>query len=125
MNIPDDLRYTRDHEWMDTVEGVATVGITQFATESLGDIVFLQLPTVGTRVTAGEPCGEIESTKSVTDLVSPVGGTVLEVNDVAVDDPAVVNSEPYGTGWLLRVRAEDQGTLLDAAGYRALIDDQP
>lgn len=117
--FPEDLRYTADHEWLRSGEP-ATVGITATAVEALGDIVFLELPEVGAQVTAGEPCGEIESTKSVSELISPVDGTVVEVNGDAVADPELVGSDPYGRGWLVRVDVTGHGELLDAAGYEAL-----
>lgn len=117
--FPENLRYTADHEWLRSGEP-ATVGITATAVEALGDIVFLELPEVGAQVTAGEPCGEIESTKSVSELISPVDGTVVEVNGDAVADPELVGSDPYGRGWLVRVDVTGHGELLDAAGYEAL-----
>lgn len=116
---PDHLKYTSDHEWV--AEGdPATVGITDTATEALGDIVYLELPEVGAQVAAGAVVGEVESTKSVSELYSPVTGTITEVNEAAVDDPAVVNSDPYGAGWLWKVQVSDPGELLDAEAYRAL-----
>ncbi|GGM45419.1 glycine cleavage system H protein [Longimycelium tulufanense] len=123
MNFPADLRYSQDHEWCtEPADGVTTVGVTGYAAESLGDVVFVQLPEVGTTVAAGEVCGEIESTKSVSDLYAPVTGEVVEVNQAVVDDPALVNAEPHGRGWLFRVRVEAlPAELLDAAGYGALV----
>lgn len=119
--LPQDLRYTADHEWLR--DGApATVGITATAVDALGDIVFLELPEVGAPVTAGEPCGEIESTKSVSELISPVTGTVVEVNDDAVASPELVGDDPYGRGWLVRVDVTATGELLDAAGYAALAE---
>jgi glycine cleavage system H protein len=97
-----------------------TVGITDTATEALGDIVYLELPTVGTEIEAGAVIGEVESTKSVSELFSPVSGTVVEVNQAAIDDPALVNSDPYGEGWLFKVQVSAEGELLDAAAYEAL-----
>ncbi len=120
MGFPEHLRYTEEHEWLSTDDGVATVGVTEYAASSLGDIVFVQLPAVGDRVTRGATCGEIESTKSVSDLYSPVSGEVVAVNEVVVDGPEVVNTDPYGEGWLFRVRVEEFGELLDAAAYAAL-----
>lgn len=114
--FPEELRYTADHEWLRAGEP-ATVGITATAVDALGDIVFLELPEVGAQVTAGEPCGEIESTKSVSELVSPVTGTVVEVNDDAVADPALIAADPYGRGWLVRVDVVATGELMDAAQY--------
>ncbi|QGQ18003.1 glycine cleavage system protein GcvH [Cellulomonas sp. JZ18] len=117
--LPDTLQYTAEHEWIDAASP-ATVGITSVAADALGDIVFVELPGVGSEVTAGAVIGEIESTKSVSELYSPVTGTVVEVNQAAVDDPSLVNADPYGAGWLLRVDVTGTGTLLSAEEYRAL-----
>lgn len=121
-NVPNELSYTAEHEWVAVADGVATVGITEHAAEQLGDVVYVQLPDVGAKVSAGEPCGEIESTKSVSELYSPVDGEVVEVNAEVNDDPGLVNTEPYGTGWLVKVRTdgEPQG-LLTAEQYADLI----
>jgi glycine cleavage system H protein len=117
---PNDLEYTPEHEWVSLAGDIATVGITEYAAGQLGDIVFVQLPDVGSAVTAGDPCGELESTKSVSDLYAPVTGAVTEVNDDVANDPAVVNAEPYAA-WLFRVRfsAPPLG-LLSAAQYAEL-----
>lgn len=123
MSIPENLRYTREHEWVRTEGEVVTVGVTAFAAESLGDVVYVQLPDVGEQVTAGEVCGEIESTKSVSELYSPVTGEVVEVNESVVDKPEAVNSDPYESGWLLRVRASTMPELLAADAYAALIQE--
>ena len=104
MTIPAELRYTAEHEWVAVDGSVASVGITDYAQRALGDVVYVSVPAPGTRVTAGEPCGEIESTKSVSDIYSPVDGEVTEVNGDVDDDPGLVNSDPYGAGWLMRVR---------------------
>ncbi|RBM15994.1 glycine cleavage system protein GcvH [Prauserella sp. PE36] len=120
MRIPENLSYTKEHEWVRLDGDVATVGVTAFAAESLGDVVFVQLPEAGDTVTAGESCGEIESTKSVSELFSPVSGEVTEVNQSIVDGPEVVNADPYDQGWLFRVRTADLPELLDAAAYAAL-----
>lgn len=120
-SIPSDLRYTAEHEWI-TSGDPATVGITANAAEALGDVVFLELPEVGAQVTAGVVCGEIESTKAVSEIYSPVTGTVLEVNDEAVEDPSVVGTDPYGQGWLLRVEVVATGPLLSAEEYAALVE---
>jgi glycine cleavage system H protein len=128
-DIPADLRYTAEHEWVrrsgdDTVR----VGITDFAQSALGDVVFVQLPDVGSEVTAGESFGEVESTKSVSDLFAPVSGTVSAVNGDLEGSPQLVNSDPYGGGWLLDVRVSDAvelesaiSTLLDAEAYRGTL----
>ncbi|WP_410659735.1 glycine cleavage system protein GcvH [Amycolatopsis sp. lyj-112] len=121
MSIPQDLKYTKEHEWLRVVDGVATVGITAFAAESLGDIVFVQLPAVGDTVTAGEVFGEVESTKSVSELYAPVDGEVVEVNEATTDTPEVINSDSYTEGWLLKVRLSgDVPALLDAQAYAVL-----
>jgi glycine cleavage system H protein len=121
VSIPENLKYTKEHEWLSVSDGVATVGITAFAAESLGDIVFVQLPEAGATVTAGEVFGEVESTKSVSELYAPVSGEVVEVNGATSDRPEVINSDPYTEGWLLKVRLTgDVPELLDAAAYAAL-----
>ena len=120
MSIPENLQYTKEHEWLSVEDGVATVGITAFAAESLGDIVFVQLPDAGSTITAGEVFGEVESTKSVSELYAPVSGEVVEVNGTTSDTPEVINSDPYTEGWLLKVRLTgDVPDLLDAAAYAA------
>jgi glycine cleavage system H protein len=118
---PQHLRYSKEHEWLsDAADGVATVGITEHAANALGDVVFVQLPEVGATVTAGETCGELESTKSVSDLYAPVTGEVTEVNGDVVDDPSLVNSAPFEEGWLFKVRISDTpDDLLDADEYTA------
>ena len=125
-NTPDNLRYTREHEWVDlTAEGRARFGITDHAQDALGDIVFVTLPALGAAVPAGEPCGEVESTKSVSDISAPGTGTVVARNDAAETSPETLNSDPYGDGWLAEVEVTDAATLeglLDAAGYLAVIE---
>lgn len=116
---PTHLQYTADHEWY-AAGSPATVGITDVAADALGDIVYLELPAVGATVAAGTVVGEIESTKSVSELFSPVSGTVVEVNDAAVDDPAMVNADPYGAGWLLKIEVTGTAQLLSAEEYAAL-----
>ncbi|MCX5145264.1 glycine cleavage system protein GcvH [Streptomyces sp. NPDC048550] len=122
MSNPQQLRYTKEHEWLsDAVDGVATVGITEFAANALGDVVYAQLPAVGETVTEGETCGELESTKSVSDLYSPVSGEVVEANQDVVDDPALVNTAPFAGGWLFKVRlSEEPKDVLSADEYAAL-----
>jgi glycine cleavage system H protein len=125
MTVPEQLRYTAEHEWV-TIDGsLATVGITEHAADALGDVVYVSPPAPGTKVTAGEPCGEIESTKSVSDLYSPVDGEVTEVNAEVEEDPGQVNADPYGSGWLFKVQiAGDEPTdLLSAEEYTALISE--
>lgn len=128
MTTPEDLRYTAEHEWVRPGETptVLRVGITDYAQESLGDIVFVSLPTVGTAVTAGQPLGEVESTKSVSDVFAPVAGTVVARNEALESQPELLNSDPYGEGWIVELEVADAGvldTLLDADGYRQLLDD--
>ena len=121
MDIPENLRYTAEHEWILADGGSATVGITAFAAERLGDIVFLELPRAGDPVEASQPCGEIESTKSVTDVYSPATGEVVEVNHQAVDDPSLVNTDPYGAGWLFRMAVDGEYAMLSADEYAQLV----
>ncbi|MEU1311397.1 glycine cleavage system protein GcvH [Streptomyces cinnamoneus] len=122
MSNPQQLRYSKEHEWLSATDadGVATVGITEFAANSLGDVVFAQLPAVGDTVTAGETCGELESTKSVSDLYAPVTGEVVEANQDVVDDPSLVNTAPFEGGWLFKVKITDEpADLLTADEYTA------
>ncbi|OIJ67931.1 glycine cleavage system protein GcvH [Streptomyces mangrovisoli] len=123
MSNPQHLRYSKEHEWLTAGEdGVSTVGITEHAANALGDVVFVQLPEVGDSVTAGESCGELESTKSVSDLYAPVDGEVTEVNEDVVNDPSLVNSAPFEGGWLFKVRVSaEPGDLLSADEYTAFI----
>lgn len=112
------LRYSAEHEWI-TAESPANIGISEVAADALGEIVYVDLPEVGAAVTAGEVCGEVESTKSVSELYSPVTGTVVEINQAAIDDPALINSAPYGAGWLFKVDVTEEGPLLTAEQYAA------
>ncbi|WP_431795461.1 glycine cleavage system protein GcvH [Microbacterium enclense] len=116
------LRYTSEHEWIAVDGDVATVGITDFAAEKLGDVVFVDLPAADSAVAAGDVCGEIESTKSVGELYAPLNGTVVAVNDAVVDDPSLVNADPFGDGWLVKIRLDGDlpGDLLDRAAYEDL-----
>jgi glycine cleavage system H protein len=128
MTVPDELSYTPEHEWVAISGTTASVGITDHAQQALGDVVFVSAPAPGTKVTAGEPCGEVESTKSVSDLYSPVDGEVTEVNAEIDDDPGLVNSDPYGAGWLFKVQlaasdGEAPPGLLTAAEYEQLTAD--
>jgi glycine cleavage system H protein len=125
MTVPSELYYTQEHEWVAISESSASVGITDHAQRALGDVVFVSVPEVGVRVTSGEPCGEVESTKSVSDLYSPVDGEVTEVNAEIDDDPGLVNSDPYGSGWLFKVKLDETDGdlppgLLTATEYTAL-----
>ena len=117
MNIPEELRYTKSHEWLKEEDGVYTVGLTDFAQHALGDIVFVNLPQEGDAVSAGEALGDVESVKAVSDVICPVTGTVLAVNEALLDTPEAINADPYGA-WLVEVEnITDQEELLDAAAY--------
>ena len=125
VNVPDDLRYTKEHEWVRVEGSHARVGITDFAQDALGDVVYVDLPTVGASVAAHQPLGEVESTKSVSDVYCPVAGTVVERNAAIEDRPELVNEQPYGDGWLVVIEPTDPSAidgLLDAAAYRSLVD---
>ncbi|GLZ39508.1 glycine cleavage system protein GcvH [Actinokineospora sp. NBRC 105648] len=124
MSNPENLGYTAEHEWVDLAEGTATVGVTKYAADALGDVVYVQLPEVGAKITAGEPCGEIESTKSVSDLYAPADGEVVEINEAVVDSPELVNTDPFGDGWLFRFRTDGEPELLDAAAYAELTKEE-
>ena len=122
MNIPDDLKYSEDHEWVRVEGNVATVGITDYAQDALGDIVFVELPEVGAATKTGETLSEVESTKSVSDIFAPLTGTITEVNGALDGDPAVVNSDPYGAGWMFKVEMsnpEEVEALMTAEAYGA------
>jgi glycine cleavage system H protein len=124
VNIPEELKYTKEHEWVRIDGNVARIGITDFAQDSLGDVVFVQLPDVGLDVIAGASVSEIESTKSVSDVYVPLSGVVRAVNDALSEQPELVNHDPYGGGWVFELELSDSSevaTLLDAAAYRALI----
>ena len=112
------LRYSAEHEWINH-ETPATIGISEVAADTLGEIVYVELPEAGTTIKAGSVIGEIESTKSVSDLYSPVSGEVVEVNQAVIDDPTLVNSDPYGAGWLIKVAVSEEGELLSAEQYAA------
>jgi len=124
MDFPEALRYSSEHEWVRVEGDRATVGITDYAQDALGDVVYVSLPEVGTEVSAGTPCGEVESTKSVSDVYSPISGTIVEVNAALTDTPELVNQEPYGAGWMFVVEmsvAEEVDALMEAAAYRAFV----
>jgi glycine cleavage system H protein len=125
MNIPPELRYSTDHEWVRVDGNVATIGITEFAQDALGDVVFVEIPERGATVATGESFTEVESTKSVSDIYAPVSGSIVEVNDALESTPELLNSDPYGEGWICRIEVADAGELdglLDADGYRALTE---
>ena len=124
MSVPSDLRYTRDHEWVRLEGELASVGITQYAADQLGDIVFVELPDAGRELEATKPFGVVESVKAVSDLYAPVTGAVAAVNDALAASPEIVNSDPYGEGWMIQVRLAadaDLGELLDAEAYDDLV----
>ena len=125
MTIPDRLRYSTDHEWVSVDGGRARIGITDYAQDALGDVVFVDVPTVGRTVTAGESMSEVESTKSVSDIYAPVSGTVVAVNESLASQPDALNRDPYGEGWICEIEMSDPAeidALLDAAGYQALVE---
>ena len=127
MEYPQDVRYTKQHEWArDEGDGRIRVGITDYAQDALGDVVYVDVPETGTEVTAGQPFGEVESTKSVSDVYAPVSGTVIERNTALEERPELVNEHPYGDGWMIAIQVEtvDLGELLDAAAYEAFIQQQ-
>jgi glycine cleavage system H protein len=125
MNVPDELRYTSDHEWAKAEEGRIRVGITDFAQDALGDVVFVELPATGASLEKGGPLGEVESTKSVSQIYAPVSGTVVEVNSQLSEAPEQVNAHPYGAGWLVVIEPNDPSeldSLLDASAYREVTE---
>jgi glycine cleavage system H protein len=126
MQVPDDRRYSSDHEWVLLAEGTVRVGITDYAQDALGDVVYVDLPALGAHVDAGAVLGEVESTKSVSEIYAPVAGEVVAVNSALADTPELLNSDPYGAGWISEIVPEDAGALdalLDAARYTALISE--
>ena len=126
MQAPDGLRYTKDHEWLRVENGRGTIGITDFAQDALGDVVFVELPAVGTKLTQGQTFGVVESNKTVSDLFAPVSGEVVELNESLRTQPELVNQEPYEAGWMIRiaVASGDSTGLLDAGGYRAHVESE-
>ncbi|WP_409491304.1 glycine cleavage system protein GcvH [Amycolatopsis sp. cmx-11-12] len=125
MSTPEELRYTEEHEWVSVRDGaLVRVGITEYAQDQLGDVVFVDLPEVGKQVGSGDAFGEVESTKSVSELFAPLDGEVVAVNDAVTESPELINSDPYGEGWLIELRLDDASTvesLLEAEAYQALI----
>ena len=124
MNLPEDLQYTRSHEWVRREGDVATLGITEHAQDELGDVVFVDLPEQGASFSAGESFGSVESVKAVSDLYTPVGGEVVEVNSALEDGPEKVNEDPYGEGWILRIRVSEEAELLSAADYQRVVEEE-
>ena len=126
-SYPDDLRYHAEHDWARIEGDEATLGITWFAQDALGELVHFEPPEIGSTVEQGAPCGEVESVKAVSDVVAPLSGEVLEVNQKAVDEPETVNEDPYGEGWLIRIRLSDPAqadALMDVAAYKAHVAEQ-
>ncbi|WP_373048958.1 glycine cleavage system protein GcvH [Vulgatibacter sp.] len=126
-DYPKDLKYTKDHEWARIEGNQVTVGITAFAQESLGDVVYVELPEVGTEIKAGQPFGVVESTKAVSELFAPLSGKVVERNDAVVDSPETVNNDPYTAGWMIRVEASNEtelASLLDQTAYTQFVEEQ-
>jgi len=127
MNVPEDLKYTKEHEWVRLEGARAVVGITDFAQDALGDVVYADVPEVGTQVKAGEPFGEVESTKSVSDVYAPLTGNVIDRNPRLTENPEILNSDPYGDGWMVVIEVADQGevsALLEAGAYRELTESE-
>ncbi len=126
MEFPEELKYTEEHEWILVEDGIITVGITDFAQDSLGDVVFVELPEVGARVEAGKAFGVVESVKAVSDIYAPVTGEVVEVNEDLPDTPEILNTSPYEDGWMIKIKIADTAELdelLDADGYREFIEE--
>jgi len=124
LSIPGDLQYTKTHEWVRREGDTGTVGITDHAQDELGDVVFIELPEVGATFGAGDAFGTIESVKAVSDLYAPVGGEVIEVNSALEDAPEKVNEDPYGDGWIIRLRVSDEGDLLSAEEYEKVLEEE-
>lgn len=127
MEFPEELKYTEEHEWVMVEEDLAVVGITDFAQDALGDVVFVELPEVGTSVEAGKAFGVVESVKAVSDVYAPLTGTIEEVNDDLIDAPEIINTSPYEDGWMVKIRMADAGDvddLMDAEAYQALIAEE-
>jgi glycine cleavage system H protein len=125
MNVPDELRYSSDHEWVRVEDGKVRVGITDYAQDALGDVVFVQVPEVGQNAASGDSFGEVESTKSVSEIYAPIAGTVIEINPELEANPELVNSDPYGAGWIALIEPEDPAaidSLIDPAAYRQLTE---
>ncbi len=124
MSIPDDLQYTRSHEWVRMEDGTATIGITEHAQDELGDIVFVELPDEGATLDAGDSFGTVESVKAVSDLYTPVGGEVVEVNSALEDAPEKINEDPYGEGWIVKLRTTDEANLLSPEEYEKVVEEE-
>ena len=124
MSVPEELQYTKSHEWVRTEGDTATIGITDHAQDELGDVVFVELPEVGTTFDAGDSFGTVESVKAVSDLYTPVGGEVVEVNETLNDQPEKINEDPYGEGWIVKLSASGEGDLLSASDYEQFLEEE-
>ena len=124
MSVPEELQYTKSHEWVRTEGDTATIGITDHAQDELGDVVFVELPEEGDTFEAGDSFGTVESVKAVSDLYTPVGGEVVEVNEALDDSPEKINEDPYGDGWIVKLRVSDEGELLSASDYEQLLEEE-
>jgi glycine cleavage system H protein len=124
VSVPEELQYTRSHEWVRTEGDTATVGITDYAQDELGDIVFVELPEEGATFGAGDSFGTVESVKAVSDIYAPVGGEVVKVNEALNDSPEKINEDPYGDGWIIKLRVSDEGDLLSASDYEQLLEEE-
>jgi glycine cleavage system H protein len=124
LSIPDDLQYTKTHEWVRFEDGTATIGITDHAQEELGDVVFVELPEPGATIEAGDSFGTVESVKAVSDLYTPVGGEVVEVNSSLEDAPEKINDDPYGEGWIVKLSTSEEGDLLSPEEYEKVVEEE-
>ena len=124
MSIPDDLQYTKSHEWVRAEDGTVTIGITDHAQEELGDVVFVELPDVGVTIGAGDSFGTVESVKAVSDLYTPVGGEVVEVNSSLEDAPEKINDDPYGEGWIVKLSTSEEADLLSPEEYEKVVEEE-
>jgi glycine cleavage system H protein len=124
LSIPDDLQYTKSHEWVRAEDGTVTIGITDHAQEELGDVVFVELPEVGATIGTGDSFGTVESVKAVSDLYTPVGGEVVEVNSSLEDAPEKINDDPYGEGWIVKLRTSEEADLLSSEEYEKVVEEE-
>jgi glycine cleavage system H protein len=124
VSVPEELQYTRSHEWVRTEGDTATIGITDYAQDELGDIVFVELPEEGANFDAGDSFGTVESVKAVSDIYTPVGGEVVEVNEALNDTPEKINEDPYGDGWIIKLRVSGEGDLLSASDYEQFLEEE-
>jgi glycine cleavage system H protein len=124
LSVPEELQYTKSHEWVRTEGDTATIGITDHAQDELGDVVFVELPEVGTTFDAGDSFGTVESVKAVSDLYTPVGGEVVEANETLNDQPEKINEDPYGEGWIVKLSASGEGELLSASDYQQFLEEE-